>query len=63
MKFGLFGGAVVKPNADSGDSLGYRPFMDIVSKAEDLGFVSMSLVEHHFGGDGQISSSLSFMSS
>ncbi|PPR64495.1 MAG: Alkanal monooxygenase beta chain, partial [Alphaproteobacteria bacterium MarineAlpha3_Bin7] len=62
MKFGLFGGAVIKPNTDSGDSLGYKPFMDIVSKAEDLGFESMSLVEHHFGGDGQISSSLSLLS-
>ena len=62
MKFGLFGGAVIKSNADSGDSLGYRPFMDVVSKAEELGFESMSLVEHHFGGDGQISSSLSLLS-
>ena len=62
MKFGLFGGAVLKNDGNSGDSLGYEPFMDIVLEAESLGFQSMFLVEHHFGGDGQISSSLNLLS-
>jgi len=62
MKFGLFGGAVVREDIKSGDSLGYEPFMDVVLEAESLGFHSMFLVEHHFGGDGQISSSLNLIS-
>jgi len=62
MKFCLFGGAVLKTDGNSGDSLGYEPFMDIVLEAESLGFQSMFLVEHHFGGDGQISSSLNLLS-
>ena len=62
MKFGLFGGAVVRSEGNSGDSLGYQPFMDVVLEAESLGFHSMFLVEHHFGGDGQISSSLNLLS-
>ena len=62
MKFGLFGGAVIREDGNSGDSLGYEPFMDIVLEAESLGFHSMFLVEHHFGGDGQISSSLNLLS-
>ena len=62
MKFGLFGGAVVRSDSNSGDSLGYEPFMDVVLEAESLGFHSMFLVEHHFGGDGQISSSLNLLS-
>lgn len=62
MKFGLFGGAILKADESSGDSLGYEPFMDVVTEAEDFGFSSLFLVEHHFGGDGQISSSLSLLS-
>ena len=62
MKFGLFGGAVLKNDSDSGDSLGYEPFMEVVLEAESLGFESMFLVEHHFGGDGQISSSINLLS-
>ena len=49
MKFGLFGGAVVKSGGNSSDSLGYEPFVDVVLEAESLGFHSMFLVEHHFG--------------
>jgi len=62
MKFGLFGGAVIRDDGNSGDSIGYQPFMDVVLEAEGLGFHSMFLVEHHFGGDGQISSSLNLLS-
>ena len=62
MKFGLFGGAVLKNDSNSVDSLGYEPFMDVVLEAESLGFQSIFLVEHHFGGDGQISSSLNLLS-
>lgn len=62
MKFGLFGGAVIKNDADSGDSIGYQPFFDLILEAEELGFENMFMVEHHFGGDGQISASLNLLS-
>ncbi|MPZ74503.1 MAG: LLM class flavin-dependent oxidoreductase [Nitriliruptorales bacterium] len=62
MRFGLFGGAHRAPTGASGDSQTYRRFIDYVAEAEQLGFTSVFLVEHHFTGSGQISASLTLLS-
>ena len=66
MRFGLFGGARTKRMASSnhaglGDSHSYRGFIDYVIEAERLGFESVFLVEHHFTGAGQVSSSMTLL--
>ena len=54
MKFGLFGGATVAGAGDGSDSpQQYRAFIDYVLEAEQLGFHSVFLVEHHFTGFNQ----------
>lgn len=60
MRFGLFGGA--SRGAHTGDSQSYRQFIDYVVEAEQLGFESVFLVEHHFTGAGQLSASLTLLS-
>ena len=60
MRFGLFGGAA--RGANGGDSQSYRQFIDYVIEAEQLGFESVFLVEHHFTGAGQLSASLTLLS-
>ena len=45
-----------------GDSLGYRKYIDYVLHAEELGYHSVFVVEHHFTGVGQLSASLNFLS-
>ena len=62
MKFGLFGGAKSSGDGAAGDSLGYRKYIDYVLCAEDLGYHSVFVVEHHFTGVGQLSASLNFLS-
>jgi alkanesulfonate monooxygenase SsuD/methylene tetrahydromethanopterin reductase-like flavin-dependent oxidoreductase (luciferase family) len=62
MKFGLFGGAKSAGQGIAGDSLGYRHYIDYVLHAEQLGFHSAFIVEHHFTGVGQVSASLNFLS-
>jgi alkanesulfonate monooxygenase SsuD/methylene tetrahydromethanopterin reductase-like flavin-dependent oxidoreductase (luciferase family) len=62
MKFGLFGGARLGPANPLGDSYNYRDFISYVRDAEELGFASIFLVEHHFTGGGQISASLNLLS-
>jgi alkanesulfonate monooxygenase SsuD/methylene tetrahydromethanopterin reductase-like flavin-dependent oxidoreductase (luciferase family) len=62
MKFGLFGGARSAGEGSVGDSLGYRKYIDYVLAAEDLGYHSVFVVEHHFTGVGQLSASLNFLS-
>jgi alkanesulfonate monooxygenase SsuD/methylene tetrahydromethanopterin reductase-like flavin-dependent oxidoreductase (luciferase family) len=62
MKFGLFGGAKSSGAGPVGDSLGYRNYIDYVLHAEELGFHSVFVVEHHFTGVGQLSASLNFLS-
>jgi alkanesulfonate monooxygenase SsuD/methylene tetrahydromethanopterin reductase-like flavin-dependent oxidoreductase (luciferase family) len=62
MKFGLFGGARVGRNDVLHDSGGYREFIDYVIAAEKTGFQGMFLVEHHFTGQGQLSSTLNLLS-
>src|ERR1700741_4000916 len=62
MKFGLFGGGGAR-GGPAGDSDGYHNFIKYVVAAEDLGFSSVFLVEHHFTGFGQVSASLNLLSS
>jgi alkanesulfonate monooxygenase SsuD/methylene tetrahydromethanopterin reductase-like flavin-dependent oxidoreductase (luciferase family) len=62
MKFGLFGGATARRGGVASDSnQGYRDFIDYVVEAEELGFHSVFLVEHHFTGYGQVSASLNLL--
>src|SRR5947207_677030 len=61
MKFGLFGGARAR-GGPAGDSEGYHEFIRYVVAAEELGFSSVFLVEHHFTGFGQVWASLSLLS-
>jgi alkanesulfonate monooxygenase SsuD/methylene tetrahydromethanopterin reductase-like flavin-dependent oxidoreductase (luciferase family) len=61
MKFGLFGGARTSLGAQPTDSQQVHEFMDYVLEAEDLGFESVFLVEHHFTGFGQISAALNLL--
>jgi alkanesulfonate monooxygenase SsuD/methylene tetrahydromethanopterin reductase-like flavin-dependent oxidoreductase (luciferase family) len=44
-----------------GDSYAYQDFIEYVVAAEDLGFESAFMVEHHFTGAGQLSASLSLL--
>ena len=62
MKFGLFGGARLGPANPLGDSYNYKDFIAYVRDAEELGFASIFLVEHHFTGSGQLSASLNLLS-
>src|SRR5947209_5214100 len=62
MRFGLFGGAKSAGEGAAGDSLGYRHYIDYVLLAEELGYHSVFVVEHHFTGVGQLSASLNFLS-
>lgn len=61
MQFGLFGGARTSLDAQPSDSQVYSDYIDYVLEAEDLGYASVFLVEHHFTGFGQISASLSLL--
>src|SRR5688572_14365276 len=62
MKFGLFGGARLGPANPLGDSYNYKDFIAYVRDAEELGYESIFLVEHHFTGAGQLSASLNLLS-
>ena len=63
MRFGIFGSAQAKrgsgPNVDSG--AGFREFVDYNMEAEQLGYHSTFIVEHHFTGYGQISATLNLL--
>ena len=62
MRFGLFGSAQARragPDTDS--SQGFRDFIENNVEAEELGFYSTFLVEHHFTGFGQVSASLNLL--
>ncbi|HVK82257.1 MAG TPA: LLM class flavin-dependent oxidoreductase [Verrucomicrobiae bacterium] len=60
MRFGLFGGAARPPGGTDADA--YRQYVDYIVEAEQLGFESIFLVEHHFTGGGQTSASLTLLS-
>lgn len=63
MRFGLFGGpSRAFPAGAPDDATAYRAYVDMVVEAEALGFYGVYLVEHHFTGRGQISSSLNLLS-
>lgn len=62
MQFGLFGGARSRGEGPIGDSQGYLDYIAYVQEAEDLGFRSVFVVEHHFTGVGQVSASLGLLS-
>src|SRR4051812_15171 len=61
MKFGLFGGAKSGGDAST-DSQTYHKFIDYVLCAEELGYESLFVVEHHFTGNSQVSASLNLLS-
>jgi alkanesulfonate monooxygenase SsuD/methylene tetrahydromethanopterin reductase-like flavin-dependent oxidoreductase (luciferase family) len=59
MKFGLFGSAQANNNEFGPETgQGFRDFLDFNVEAEALGFASGFLVEHHFTGWNQVSSTL-----
>lgn len=60
MRFGIFGGPAEEGPEPPGAS--YRRFIDLAIEAEDLGYDGIYVVEHHFGGRGQLSASLTFLS-
>lgn len=62
MRFGLFGGARTSIGDQPSDSQQLHDFIDYVVEAEELGFESVFLVEHHFTGFGQVSASLNLLS-
>lgn len=59
MKFGLFGGAVARRSGESADSSEYMRVMEQICEADRLGYHSVFMVEHHFTGIGQVSSTIS----
>jgi alkanesulfonate monooxygenase SsuD/methylene tetrahydromethanopterin reductase-like flavin-dependent oxidoreductase (luciferase family) len=61
MRFGLFGGARTDPGEQASDSRIYSDYIDYICEAEELGFHSVFLVEHHFTGFGQVSATLNFL--
>jgi alkanesulfonate monooxygenase SsuD/methylene tetrahydromethanopterin reductase-like flavin-dependent oxidoreductase (luciferase family) len=61
LKFGLFGGARAR-GGPADDSAGYHEFIRYIVAAEEFGFSSAFLVEHHFTGFGQVSASLNLLS-
>jgi alkanesulfonate monooxygenase SsuD/methylene tetrahydromethanopterin reductase-like flavin-dependent oxidoreductase (luciferase family) len=59
MKFGIFGSAQANSGAVGPESgQGFRDYLDFNVEAEALGFHSSFLVEHHFTGWNQVSSTL-----
>ena len=61
MRFGLFGGARTELGDQAGDSQIYGDYVDYICEAEELGYHSVFLVEHHFTGFGQVSATLNFL--
>jgi alkanesulfonate monooxygenase SsuD/methylene tetrahydromethanopterin reductase-like flavin-dependent oxidoreductase (luciferase family) len=62
MQFGIFGGARVGRSDAYNDSYGYNDFINYILAAEKIGFEGLFVVEHHFTGSGQLSSSLNLLS-
>lgn len=61
MKFGIFGGARRGPHDLTGDSTGYRDFIDYIRAADECGFHNVFLTEHHFTGQESLSASLNLL--
>jgi alkanesulfonate monooxygenase SsuD/methylene tetrahydromethanopterin reductase-like flavin-dependent oxidoreductase (luciferase family) len=62
MRFGLFGGAEAPRTTDGDPARGFREYIETMVEAEQLGFYSTFLVEHHFSGSGQVSAPLDLLS-
>lgn len=62
MKFGIFGGARRGLHDITGDSTGYRDFIDYIRAADECGFHNLFLTEHHFTGQDSLSASLGLLS-
>lgn len=62
MRFGLFGSAQARRRLDVDSGAGFREFVDYNVEAEQLGYHSSFLVEHHFTGFGQVSATLNLLS-
>ena len=60
MRFGIFGGPA-EEGSDAPD-VSYQRFNHLVVEAEKLGYYGAYVVEHHFGGRGQLSASLTYLS-
>jgi len=63
MKFGLFGAATAQrsDNPDVDSAAGFKDYIDYVIEAEQLGYESAFIVEHHFTGFGQVSATLNLL--
>jgi alkanesulfonate monooxygenase SsuD/methylene tetrahydromethanopterin reductase-like flavin-dependent oxidoreductase (luciferase family) len=61
MRFGLFGSAEAPRSASADPGRGFREYIETNVEAEQLGFHSTFLVEHHFSGLGQVSASLDLL--
>lgn len=61
MRFGLFGGPI-RLSGSGSDLDVYTRYLDEVIEAEALGYYGAYMVEHHFTGSGQVSSSLTVLS-
>lgn len=61
MQFGIFGGAVARLLIPEERQV-YKSIIDYVCEAEELGFKSFFIAEHHFSGISQISAVLNVLS-
>jgi alkanesulfonate monooxygenase SsuD/methylene tetrahydromethanopterin reductase-like flavin-dependent oxidoreductase (luciferase family) len=61
MKFGLFGGAAARLGNLSSERDVYTAFTNYVCEAEELGFKSFFIAEHHFSGISPISAVLNYL--
>jgi alkanesulfonate monooxygenase SsuD/methylene tetrahydromethanopterin reductase-like flavin-dependent oxidoreductase (luciferase family) len=61
VKFGIFGGARSVAGIEDGYRASYQSYIESVVEAEQLGYYSSFLVEHHFTGQGQVSASLNLL--
>ena len=61
VKLILLGGGKIGKSNPLGDSYAYQDFIQYVIDAEELGFESAFMVEHHFTGSGQLSASLALL--
>jgi hypothetical protein len=62
MRFGLFASAEAPRSAGGDPGRGFRRYIETNVEAEQLGFHSTFLVEHHFSRLGQVSASLDLLS-
>jgi alkanesulfonate monooxygenase SsuD/methylene tetrahydromethanopterin reductase-like flavin-dependent oxidoreductase (luciferase family) len=62
VQFGIFGGAVARFVNVTNERQVYSSIIDYVCEAEELGFRSFFIAEHHFSGISQISAVLNVLS-